>query len=69
MCIFVCAFERAYIYIYTYKRVYTYIYVCMCVCVCVCASVSVRVIGIVGRVFVNDPGDRVSIPGQVITRS
>ena len=45
--------------------VYIYIYIYVCVCVCV----QYRAIGLMCRVFANDPGDQGSIPGQVIPKT
>ena len=48
----------------------------MCVCVSDCYSFSIyiyiytdRLIGLVGRVFANGPGDLGSIPGRVIPKT
>ena len=41
----------------------------MCVCVCVCVCVCLILIGLVGRVFTNGPGDLRSIPGRVLPKT
>ena len=45
---------KVYIYMYVYIYVYIYIYI---------------YIGLMSRVFANDPGDQVSIPGRVIPKT
>ena len=49
---------------------------CVCVCVCVCTAFFLSfflsqymLIGLVGRVFANGPGDLGSIPGCVIPKT
>ena len=46
---------------------------CVCVCVCVCIYIYIyiynQLIGIVGRVFANGPGDLGSILGCVIPKT
>ena len=52
---------HTYIYIYIYIYIYNYnIYINI---------ISNRLIGLVGRVFTNGPGDWGSIPGRVIPKT
>ena len=43
--------------------------VCVCVCMCVCVCVCNGAIGLMSRVFRNDPGDRGLMPGRVIPKT
>ena len=65
-----------YIYIYIYLYIYISMYMCVNVCVSkisntyVCIYIYIyQLIGQVGRVFANGPGDLVSIPGHVIPKT
>ena len=52
------------IYVYTHTHIYIYIYIYIYTHYC-----YYRAIGQMSRVFANGPGDRGSIPGQVIPKT
>ena len=41
----------------------------VCVCVCIYIYIYIHLIGLVGRVFINGPGDLGSIPGCIIPKT
>ena len=64
--IYICVYTHIYIYIY----MYTYIYVCVCGYIYIYIYIYIHwLIGIVGRLFANRPGDMGSIPGHVIPKT
>ena len=59
----VCVYKCIYVCLCVYIYIYIYIYGCINMCVYIYVN---RLIGLVGRVFANGPGDLSSIPGRVI---